>query len=156
METCLEVGQNAEQRFAQHIERPLFATKEEDIHEHWDVKSIAGTKYDVKAMKKWKRSDPEPTNRIHYVELRNVRGELGWLYGQADYIAFETRAHWIVVPRKKLVYFVEGVTENNERSAKPAVYKLYQREGRKDLMTVIPSMDLLAISEVIINKLKIQ
>jgi hypothetical protein len=156
METCFEIGQNAEQRFARHIERPLFATKEEDILEHWDVKSIDGTKYDVKAMKKWRRSDAEPTDRIHYVELRNVRGELGWIYGEADYIAFETRAHWIVVPRKKLVHFVEGVTENNERSAKPAVYKLYQREGRKDLMTVVPTMDLLAISEVIINKLKIQ
>jgi len=155
METCFEIGQTAEQRFAQHIERPLFATKEEDILEHWDVKSIAGTKYDVKAIKKWRRSDAEPTDRIHYVELRNVRGELGWLYGEADYIAFETRAHWIVVPRKKLVHFIEGATENNERSDKPAVYKLYQREGRKDLMTVIPTMDLLAISEVIINKLKL-
>jgi hypothetical protein len=155
METCFEIGLSAEKQFAKHIEGPRFATKEEDILEHWDVKSVAGTKYDVKAMKKWRRSDAEPTDRIHYVELRNVRGELGWIYGQADYIAFETRAHWIVVPRKKLVHFIEGVTENNERSAKPAVYKLYQREGRKDLMTVVPTMDLLAISEVIINKLKI-
>jgi hypothetical protein len=155
METCLEIGQTAEQRFAELLEGSRRATTQEDMHEHWDVMSETGMKFDVKAMKKWKRSDPEPTDRIHYVELRNVRGELGWLYGQADYIAFETRAHWIVVPRKKLVYFVEGVTENNERSDKPAVYKLYQREGRKDLMTVIPTMDLLAISEVIINKLKL-
>jgi hypothetical protein len=155
METCLEIGQTAEQRFAELLEGSRRATTHEDMHEHWDVMSETGMKFDVKAMKKWKRSDPEPTDRIHYVELRNVRGELGWLYGQADYIAFETRAHWIVVPRKKLVHFIEGATENNERSDKPAVYKLYQREGRKDLMTVIPSMDLLAISEVIINKLKL-
>jgi len=106
-------------------------------------------------MKKWKRSDPEPTDRIHFVELRNVNGELGWLYGEADYIAFETRSHWIVVPRKKLVYFIEGITENSEQTLKPTVYKLYQRNGRKDLMTVIPTMDLLAISEVIINKIKL-
>jgi hypothetical protein len=155
METCFEIGQTAEQRFAELLEGSRRATTQEDMHEHWDVMSETGMKFDVKAMKKWKRSDPEPTDRIHYVELRNVRGELGWLYGEADYIAFETRAHWIVVPRKKLVHFIEGATEKNERSDKPAVYKLYQREGRKDLMTVIPSMDLLAISEVIINKLKI-
>jgi hypothetical protein len=155
MNECFEVGQTAEQRFAQLLEGSRRATTQEDMHEHWDVMSETGMKFDVKAMKKWRRSDAEPTDRIHYVELRNVRGELGWIYGQADYIAFETRAHWIVVPRKKLVHFVEGVTENNERSAKPAVYKLYQREGRKDLMTVVPTMDLLAISEVIINKLKI-
>jgi hypothetical protein len=155
METCFEVGQSAERRFSQHIDGPIFATKEQDIHEHWDVKSVVGTKYDVKAMKKWKRADPEPTDRIHFVELRNVQGKLGWLYGEADYIAFETRSHWIVVPRQKLVFFVEGATEKNERSEKPAVYKLYQREGRKDLMTVVPTMDLLAISEVIINKIKL-
>jgi hypothetical protein len=155
METCYQVGKSGEQRFATHLSQPRFATDKQDMEEHWDVES-EGKRYDVKAMKKWRRSDAEPTDRIHYVELRNVRGELGWIYGEADYIAFETRSHWIVVPRKKLVFFIEGATEKNERSDKPAVYKLYQREGRKDLMTVVPTMDLLAISEVIINKLKIQ
>jgi hypothetical protein len=152
MNTCFEVGQNAEQRFARHISGPVFATKEQDIHEHWDVKSVAGTKYDVKAMKKWKRADPEPTDRMHYIELRNVNGDLGWLYGEADYIVFETRAHWIVVKRRTLMPFIEGLTENSEQSLKPAVYRLYQRNGRKDLMTVVPTVDLLAISEEIIKK----
>ena len=155
METCYQVGKSAEQRFAPHLSRPRFATDKEDMEEHWDVVSEEGAKYDVKAMKRWRRTDPEPTDRMHYVELRKVRGELGWLYGGADYITFETRSHWIVVPRKKLVFFIEGATEKNERSNKPAVYKLYQREGRKDLMTVVPTMDLLAISEVIINKTKL-
>jgi hypothetical protein len=155
METCFEIGQTAEERFASLLEGSRRATTQEDMHGHWDVMSATGMKFDVKAMKKWKRADPEPTDRIHFVELRNVQGKLGWLYGEADYIAFETRAHWIVVPRQKLVFFVEGATEKNERSEKPAVYKLYQREGRKDLMTVVPTMDLLAISEVIINKIKL-
>jgi hypothetical protein len=106
----------------------------------------------VKAMKKWKRDDPEPTDHIHYVELRNVQGKLGWLYGEADYIVFETRRYWIVVKRRTLMPFVEGLTENNERSLKPTVYRLYQRTGRKDLMTVVPTVDLLAISEATIKK----
>ena len=155
MDTCYEIGKTAEERFASLLEGSRRATTQEDMKEHWDVMSDTGMKFDVKAMKKWKRSDPEPTDRIHFVELRNVNGELGWLYGEADYIAFETRSHWIVVPRKKLMYFIEGVTENSEQTLKPAVYKLYQRNGRKDLMTVIPTMDLLAISEVIINKIKL-
>jgi hypothetical protein len=48
--------------------------------------------------------------------------------------------------------FVEAATENSEQSLKPAVYRLYQRTGRKDLMTVVPTVDLLAISEEIIKK----
>jgi hypothetical protein len=152
MTTCYEVGQRAEQRFAQVLINPEFSTPEQDMMEHWDVVDINGDKYDVKAMKKWKRADPEPTDRMHYVELRNVHGELGWLYGEADYIVFETRSYWLVVDRRFLMAFIEGATEKNERSPKPEVYKLYQRTGRKDLMTVVPTVDLLAISEAIIKK----
>ena len=152
METCFEIGQTAEERFASLLEGSRRATTQEDMHGHWDVMSATGMKFDVKAMKKWKRADPEPTDRIHFVELRNVQGKLGWLYGEADYIAFETRAHWIVVKRRTLMPFIEGLTENSEQSLKPAVYRLYQRTGRKDLMTVVPTVDLLAISEEIIKK----
>ena len=152
METCFEVGQRAEQRFAQLLQNPQFSTPEEDMEAHWDVMDANGKRYDVKAMKKWRREDPEPTDRMHYVELRNVHGELGWLYGEADYIAFETRKYWLVVNRKFLMAFVEGATQKNLRSQKPEVYKLYQRDGRKDLMTVVPTVDLLAISETTIKK----
>lgn len=151
METCYEVGQRAEQRFAQLLHNPQFSTPDQDMKEHWDVESY-GKKYDVKAMKKWKRADAEATDRMHFVELRNVHGDLGWLYGEADYIVFETRRYWLVVNRRFLMAFIEGATEKNERSAKPEVYKLYQRTGRKDLMTVVPTVDLLAISEATIKK----
>jgi hypothetical protein len=151
MNTCYDTGRKAEYCFARHLDSPRFSTPQEDIEEHWDVVSN-NLKYDVKAMKKWNRADPEPTDRMHYIELRNVNGDLGWLYGEADYIVFETRAHWIVVKRRTLMPFIEGLTENSEQSLKPAVYRLYQRNGRKDLMTVVPTVDLLAISEEIIKK----
>lgn len=151
MESCYEVGQRAEQRFAELLNNPRFSTPEEDMAQHWDVESN-GKRYDVKAMKKWKRSNAEHTDRMHYVELRNVHGELGWLYGEADYIVFETRRYWLVVNRRLLMAFIEGATEKNERSSEPAVYKLYQRTGRKDEMTVVPTVDLLAISEATIKK----
>jgi hypothetical protein len=148
---CLVDGLDAEYRFSDHLDNPVFATKDQDIHEHWDVRD-GPTRYDVKAMKRWSRSNPRPTDRIHFIELRNVKGHLGWVYGDADYIVFETRAYWLVVPRKKLAFFVEEITEKNEHSAIPAVYKLYQRNGRKDLMTVVPTMDLLSLSEKTIKK----
>ena len=149
--SCYDVGQKAEQRFAQLLNNPTFSTPEQDMEEHWDVESD-GKRYDVKAMKKWKRENPEPTDRMHYVELRNVHGELGWLYGEADYIVFETRRYWIVVNRRSLMPHIEGLTENAKRTTKPSVYNFYQREGRQDLMTVVPTVDLLAISEATIKK----
>lgn len=152
MDTCYEIGQRAEWRFAELLIKPEFSTPEQDMTEHWDVMDVNGYKYDVKAMKRWRRENPEPTDCMHYVELRNVHGELGWLYGEADYIVFETRRYWIVVKRRTLMAFIEGATEKNERSDEPAVYKLYQRTGRKDLMTLVPTVDLLAISETTIKK----
>jgi hypothetical protein len=89
---------------------------------------------------------------MHYVELRNVHGNRGWLYGQANYIVFETRSYWLVVPREDLVNFIDGAVEKNERSLQPEVYKLYQRHERKDLITVVPTVDLLSITETAIKK----
>ena len=70
------------------------ATEYEDIYGHWDLEvtdsdSFIG-KVDVKALKKRRRSDPSVDDSIHGVELQNVNGDAGWLFGLADNIAFET------------------------------------------------------------------
>lgn len=147
-EESMADGRSVELRFSSTLTNPVFATKEEDIHEHWDLMDSMGYRYDVKAMKKYRRSDEKPTDRLHYVELRNVHGKAGWLYGKAYYIVFETRSWWIVVKREDLVQFIEGIVDGWEVTIpKPEPYQLYQREGRQDLMTVIPTVDLLALAE---------
>lgn len=144
-----EYGEAAEDRFAALLDNPVRATKNENIFEHWDV-SENGIKYDVKAMKKFKRGDLNTTDRIHYIELKNVRGDDGWVYGKADYIAFETRAYWVIVSREELAKSINLM--DMERCTSPTVYKLYGRSGRSDLMTLFPTVDLIAISERMIKK----
>lgn len=152
-EESVAEGKNAELRFAATLTNPKFASKEEDMHEHWDLMDLMGYRYDVKGMKKYRRSDEKPTDRLHYVELRNVNGKHGWLYGKAYYIVFETRSWWIVVKREDLVQFIEGILDGWEPTTlKPEPYELYQREGRQDLMTIIPTVDLLAIAERVDHK----
>lgn len=152
-EESMDIGRDAEKRFAATLTNPVFATKEEDINDHWDVMDSMGYRYDVKAMKKYRRSDNEETDRIHWVELRNVNGKMGWLYGKAYYIAFETRSWWIVVKREDLVKFIEGAIWGQEaKIERPKPYELYQRPDRQDLMTVIPTVDLLAIAERVDSK----
>jgi hypothetical protein len=148
----VERGQRAEERFMKALQGGRFAERSEDMFSHWDIEDDLGVRYDVKAMKRLRRSDDQADDSIHYVELRNVNGELGWLYGGADFIVFETRRYWIVVKRRTLMFYIEEKTENSEQSLSPSVYKLYQRNGRKDLMTVAPTVDLLAISETTIKK----
>jgi DNA-binding Lrp family transcriptional regulator len=144
-------GDKAEQRFANILPNPIFATNDQNIFEHWDVAN-GDIKYDVKAMKKFRRSDPTPTDRIHYVELKNVNGKAGWLYGKADYIAFETRSYWVIVSRQRLQELIE-YNSPMETSEAPQVYKLYTRSGRKDMITMIPTIDLIAIADRMIRKI---
>lgn len=148
----VEQGKSVEREFASILNDPAMATKEQDMHEHWDVIDAMGLKYDVKGMKKYRRSDDKPTDRLHWIELRNVNGKNGWLYGNADIIAFETRKWWILVERKDLVQFVEGIVWGEETTEKPEPYKLYQREGRKDLLTILPTVDLLSIASQVLVK----
>ena len=151
-EEYVEQGKSVEAQFADLLKDPVMATEEEDIHEHWDIKDGAGVKYDVKGMKKYRRSDDKPTDRLHWIELRNVNGKNGWLYGDADVIAFETRKWWVLVDRKDLVQFIEGIIFGDFTVEKPEPYKLYQREGRQDLLTILPTVDLLSIASKLLVK----
>jgi hypothetical protein len=148
----VEQGKSVEAKFASVLSGAVFATKEQDMHEHWDVMDNMGVKYDVKGMKKYRRSNDKPTDRLHWIELRNVNGKNGWLYGNADIIAFETRKWWILVEREDLVQFVEGIVWGEETTEKPEPYKLYQREGRQDLLTILPTVDLLSIASQVLVK----
>lgn len=148
-----ETGLTAEQQFASKLQGPTMANEKQNMYEHWDVMDARGRKYDVKAMKRFRRSDASATDRIHFLEFRNVHGQVGWLYGEASAIVFETRSHWIVVNRQELVQYAEkSVDWDAPRADKPKVYELYGRSGRNDLMTVVPTVDLLAISEQVVKK----
>ena len=44
---------------------------------------------DTKAMKKVSRNDNKFRTDLVWVEFKNVRGDIGWLYGDAELIAFD-------------------------------------------------------------------
>ncbi len=126
------------------------STTEQDINEHWDVK--LDIKFDVKAVKKVNRSDGETDETIHWVELINVRGNRGWLYGEADYFAFELDDYWIIVNKEILQTFIAKKCAKKEKSDRPALYKIYNRQDRLDAITLVKTIDLMYIAEQIIEK----
>lgn len=155
MTPCFQTGLRAEERFAdlarhrQH--QTIAATRQQDMHEHWDWRLVpADIRVDVKAMKKLNRSDQEPQDEWTWIELQSVReGNTGWLYGQADVIAFEVRDGFLLVPRLALVELVERLVDFNTRVAQreEARYRVYQRPGRHDLITLIETRHLRAIAQ---------
>ena len=131
--------------------KTLKSTKEEDMSQHIDFWVFAnGKKYgiDVKGLHKNKRSDKNFDDSIQWIELQNVQGKRGWVYGDAVYIAFVTNKSVLYVPTKNLIAFSEEKTRNkpiNHRIPQEC-YSLYQRQGRKDIIFKALTDDLRKIA----------
>jgi len=145
--------QAVERKFAGALDmfnKVSFASRDEDIFDHWDVK--IDIKIDVKAMKKINREDSEPNENFHYVEIKNVHGDKGWLYGEADYFAFEMKDYYVMVSKIKLQAMIADKCKDKIKCARPTLYELYSREGRNDMMTLVKTVDLIFISDKMIEK----
>lgn len=150
------------------------ATTEENIHHHIDyhiTKNATTYRIDVKGMKSLERNAPIQDS-WHTLELiavvwpsyKNAQytppfdplhpdfsagsGRKGWLYGSADFIAFERKHMWIFVkPRTLVEWCAEHVDFDAVASnAKNAQYCVYSRPNRGDLFTYIPSSELERLS----------
>jgi len=120
----------------------LKSTKDQDIKEHWDFK-VNNSLIDVKGAKKISRSDDEYNYEIAWLEVQNVRGDIGWLKGKADFIAFEQKDFFLIVKREDLLNWLRTKVTNTKMvsSSKKALYRLYQRNGRKDIIIMAKIKD---------------
>ena len=98
--------------------------------------------FDVKAMRSL---DGGKTTQDIFtaVEFQNVKGEKGWLYGEADYIAFERKQDIFIIKRTDLASFSEDKVQfrTSDRFA-DSLYKLYSRKSKKDLISLIRLSDI--------------
>jgi hypothetical protein len=104
---------------------------------------------DVKIMKRTSRSDANAQDTWIWVEFNNVNGNDGWLYGEADYIAFERRNNFTLVNRLDLVKIAEELVDLDARvsSSKLAKYKSYRRYGRSDLIAMMELDKIIEMAE---------
>jgi hypothetical protein len=137
--------------FKKSLITPILPTTSENKFGHWDV-SIFDKKIDVKGLRKIKRSDNELTEDYHWIEFKNASGNKGWLYGEADYFAFELHNSWIMVEKNDLQKFIHEKCKAKIRVESPEEYKLYGRKNLKDVLTLVKSLDLCQISSEIIRK----
>lgn len=130
-------------------------TKDDDIKRHIDFfwespkKGLLGI--DVKGLNKSKRSDKEFDDSIHWIEARNVKGNKGWIYGEADYIAFRTLKNILFVKPSKLIEIYEQKVKSKEyvTSTPKDCYMPYKRVfwGRDDITFKMPNEDLVKITD---------
>lgn len=140
-------GRQAENKFAQQYELIRWATTEEDIQQHWDgIFLIDGQerRVDIKSQKSVNRGERASVDYT-WVELLNVRGNPGWLLGEADIIAFEHGDGFILIDRVVLLLHTLR-TLSPDLSKSP--YTLYRRKERRDLMVLI---DIQRVIDLAVN-----
>lgn len=126
------------------------ASKEDDIYRHIDI-WIGSNSFDVKAAKKTNRSDVLPNYNIHWVELRNVNGDKGWLFGQADYIAFELETTWCICPRTSLIQSLRSKIDfSSFTTNRDDMFKVYRRKNRLDAIVKVDSEFLTKVTSTIL------
>jgi len=149
VDNSVEMGLSAEKKFVQVMKGEGNtvgkSTKNQDMFEHWDYLINDLHRVEVKGRKKRKRHDSKPDDEIIYVEFSNVRGNDGWIYGKADYVAFERPEGFLIVPRKKLVDLAENLVSSSFTKY-PTIYKSYRRRDRpEEHVGLIRYDDLLTI-----------
>jgi hypothetical protein len=139
-------GQKVEKEFSRLLKQrdPNYQkANREDQFRHIDYHTSFGT-IDVKAQKRISRSDSTEQNELVWVEFLNVQGRDGWLKSAVDIIAFERADDFLLVKRNYLYGLAKSICKLNQRvfASKDALYKGYQREGRKDLISIIKMSDI--------------
>ncbi len=153
---CSEAGASAEAIFQSSLAKYMqsHGTDFGGQISHQDFLSDHGS-FDIKAMKKISRECEKPQHEYVWIEFKNVAGNYGWLYGKADYIAFERPEDFVVVRRSGLVKLCEKLVDPDTTVKTPheALYKMYQRQNRKDLLSLIKMSDLLEnLNPIILEK----
>jgi hypothetical protein len=139
--------------------RLLPVTDKDDIKKHIDVRWLPSNKnkactFDVKAAKRKSRYDSSISYSNTWLELRNVNGNPGSLYGEQDYFAFELEYDWVIVRRNELLNALQNnIKDNRVYTNNPQKdFKLYQRDGRQDLIVRVPMSFIINNSRKLIHK----
>jgi len=103
--------------------------------------------FDVKSRKKICYYDEDYNDDWTWVEFKNADGFDGWMYGEADYIAFEKLKYFIVVDRISLKNLAEKIIDRDKEFVKDchnAKYRIYQRRDQEQI-SLIKNSDIKTI-----------
>lgn len=159
---CSKEGHNAEDVFCSiatskgYIVKP--SDKKDNMYKHIDFYLEGKNKtvsVDIKARKRTARNDKKFNDEWIWLELKNVQGRKGWVYGDADFIVFERQEDFVLAPRKSLLKLINEEVRFDlslvERAFQ-AKYRIYQRKGRRDQITQVKIEDILQTKGVILWK----
>lgn len=130
------------------------ASRREDMQEHIDFwwrqdPNSPWISYDVKACKRASRGSNILDGTIHWIEILNIKGNPGWIYGSEDYIIFSTGETALYVKREKLPSYIKEKIKGKELvyNVPYDFYVPYRRFGVQDMVVKVPTSDLRKLAD---------
>jgi hypothetical protein len=112
--------------------------------------------FDVKAQKKIRRSDPEPSSTHTWLELKKPGGSPGWAVDPegADYIVFESTHSWLVVDKLQLTELIKAnvIREYVDEAREWHCYRRQDSGNAHSTITLVALDQIRAIASIVITK----
>jgi len=148
----LIAGEKFEREIMESFKHVFGTGFKEDAEDKVDLKQLVT--YQCKSMGKILREHKMAAEHFKWVEIHNVHGDGGVMLSEVDFIVYEMRDYYLVVSRKKLFDFLKGklrsrVTRDelvqavSSDSLYDVVYRPYSRATRKDVLILVPTVDLI-------------
>lgn len=121
------------------------ASKRQDMAEHIDYFLGANGQEISIDLKGWKEGQAAG---LFLVELKNVQGSKGWVYGRADYILFQEGDSFLVIDRQRLADKVAKIKEWKKGGKFCRAPFYYSRSDRQqEAVTWLPRSEILECRE---------
>jgi len=145
-----KMGANAEQQFkaiAIANGYPVVEAGAEYDRRHIDF-FVNKKAVEVKSAKRISRQTDVQYDKI-WVELQGVSGHPGWLFGDAQIIAFQMEKGFVLIRKRDLQKLVEEKVDKTSFVDRPeqALYKQYRRRGRLDTLTLVEASEIKRLGE---------
>tara|TARA_B110000495_G_C22919720_1_gene537313 strand:- start:441 stop:878 length:438 start_codon:yes stop_codon:yes gene_type:complete len=91
---------------------------------------------------------------VVWVQIKNKKGEPGWLFGSSDFLVFDTKSSFLIVSKEKMIKFIMKNLDKASHSlgVKSSFYCSSRREGTNEQTTLVPIGDIEKISYEVWSK----
>ena len=144
--SAASIGNKAERLFISLAGKKGYSVKPSTTEQNrikrvdYYLKNNSQTKgVDVKSRKRICAYDKNYNDNWTWVEFKNADGFNGWLYGEADYIAFEKKDYFLVVDTISLRELCERVIDRSKEyvsECSQAKYRIYQRRDQEEISLI--------------------
>lgn len=159
----MKTGREMEENFLSAFTGMMKASFLEDVRDKKDFKQVIS--YQFKSLGYILRGFDRKAEHYKWVELIAVDGSQGTLTSGVDFVVFEQARYYMVVAKEHLFRFIQGKVDMTKKLTRreleenisvdilePLCYRPYTRKDRRDILILVPAIDIIRSGGFLIDK----